>query len=39
MFDQAAWRPGEERALVEAKIQLACVDRDGTLVPLPDLPP
>jgi acyl-CoA thioester hydrolase len=37
-FDQAAWREGEERALVEAEIQLACVDRSGALVPLPELP-
>jgi acyl-CoA thioester hydrolase len=38
IFDQAAWRAGEERALVEGAIELACVDREGKLTPLPELP-
>ena len=38
VFDQAAWREGERRALVEGEIQLACVDGSGQLVPIPELP-
>ncbi len=36
LFDQAVWRPGSERAIVQGVIHLACTDREGKLVPLPD---
>ena len=36
VFDQSVWRKGTPTALVKATLQLACVDRDGKLVPVPD---
>lgn len=35
-FHQSAWRDGGERPLVEAEIDLVCVDRSERLVALPD---
>lgn len=42
IFDQQAWparSDGAGAALVIGEIQLACVDRQGKLAPLPALPP
>ena len=36
-FHQSAWRDGGERALVDAEIDLVCVDRSEKLVALPDV--
>ena len=35
VFHQSAWLDGEETPLVEADIDLVCIDGDGELVPLP----
>jgi acyl-CoA thioester hydrolase len=36
VFDQAAWRPGASRPLVEATLDLVCVNPANKLVPLPE---
>jgi len=36
IFDQSAWRPGASRPLVEATLDLVCVDPQNKLVPLPE---
>ena len=35
VFDQQAWRPGGEKALVKAEIELCCVGAGQTLIQLP----
>ena len=35
IFDQSVWRDDAPRALVQGEVQLACVDRDNKLIPLP----
>jgi acyl-CoA thioester hydrolase len=37
VFDQQAWRPGGEKALVRAVIELCCVGEGQSLVMLPDV--
>lgn len=34
---QEAWRPGGTKAAVSGMVQMVCLNRDGRLVPLPDL--
>lgn len=35
VFDQAAWRTGDEKLLVAGSVDLVCVDREQRLVRLP----
>ncbi len=37
VFDQQAWRPGGDKALVKGEIELCCVGPAQSLVPLPDV--